>query len=136
MFPSSSTTPAAIFVPPMSTPMVSPMNPSVSVEPRYGQPYPSPCRQGVSVQVDALAGAGVLAPVAQRVVVAAAPALLLRLDRGTVGGEELAPRGGEVVEDVRVAFDDRLDRGLGLLDDLLDHLLGGGSGAATENAGR
>lgn len=41
MLPSSSTTPAAIFVPPISTPMVSPMNPSVSVEPRYGQPYPS-----------------------------------------------------------------------------------------------
>ena len=39
------TTPAAIFVPPMSTPMVSPMNPSVSVEPRYGQPYPRPCRR-------------------------------------------------------------------------------------------
>src|SRR4051794_18786520 len=134
MLPSSSTTPAAIFVPPMSTPMVSPMNPSVSVEPRYGQPYPSPCRQRVSVQIDALAGAGVLAPVAQGVV-AAAPALLLCLDRGTVGGEELAPRGGEVVEDVRIAFDDRLDRGLGLLHDLLDHLLGGGSGDAAEERG-
>lgn len=40
-----------------------------------------------------------------------------------------------MVEDIRVAFDDRLDRGLGLLDDLLDHLLGGGSGDATEKRG-
>lgn len=37
-----------------------------------------------------------------------------------------------MVEDVRVAFDDGLDGGLGLLDDLLHHLLGGRSGDRPE----
>src|SRR4051812_44885838 len=118
MLPSSSTTPAAIFVPPMSTPMVSPMNPSVSVEPRYGNRtrgpavgFPSSARRTrrahlprvaaerspalrASVEVDAL-GAGALVPVAAaarplRVVGARGPALLLGLHGGTVGGEQFA----------------------------------------------
>ena len=74
-------------------------------------------------------------PVLCTSVVAGRPALFLGLDRGAVGGEQFVARGGEVVEDVRVAFDDGLDRGLGLLDDLLHHLLGGGSGDRAEQRG-
>lgn len=45
------------------------------------------------------------------------------------------PHGREVVEDVRVALDDGLHGGLGLLDDLADHLLGGRSGDRPEQRG-
>ncbi|CAM5646086.1 hypothetical protein STENM327S_05992 [Streptomyces tendae] len=54
------------------------------------------------------------------------------LDGGAVGGEEFTAGGGEVVEHVRVALDDRFDGGLRLLHDLPDHLLGGGSGDLAE----
>lgn len=101
MVPSSSTTPAAIFVPPMSTPMVSPISPSVS-----GQTPPRPTVHGAgggSVEIDPLGRAGIGALVVAPAVAPAVPcggpprggrpvvgpAALVALDRRAVGGEQL-----------------------------------------------
>src|SRR5690606_17498042 len=63
------------------------------------------------------------------------PAALLVLDRGAVGGEEFVARGGEVVEDVRIALDDGFHGGLRLLDDLAHDLLRRGPGDRAEQRG-
>ena len=63
------------------------------------------------------------------------PAPLLPLDGGAVGGEQFAAGGREVVEDLRVALDDRLDGRLRLRDQLLCHALRGGRATVRRRAG-